>query len=119
MRSIRLPIYCCLLLGSVSIQLVLVTPATGLSDSRHSGYDEFHIPFITNAGQVDQEVAFYAADRGGTVFITRWGEIVYAISESRESLALRESFVGKTGDDVRGMDPAETVVNHYSGADPA
>jgi hypothetical protein len=119
MRSIRLPIYCCLLLASVSIQQVLVTPAAGLSSPRHSGYDEFHIPFITNAGQVDQEVAFYAGDRGGTVFVTRWGEIIYAISESKKSLALRESFVGNTGDDVRGVDPAETVVNHYSGADPA
>ena len=40
------------------------------------------MPFIANEGQVDERVAFYAKTFGGTVFVTKNGEIVYALPKS-------------------------------------
>ncbi|MBF8277658.1 MAG: hypothetical protein HW390_2731, partial [Candidatus Brocadiaceae bacterium] len=37
------------------------------------------MPFIANNGQVDDQVRFYARTFGGTVFVTKEGEIVYAL----------------------------------------
>ena len=38
------------------------------------------IPFIANQGQVDKEVVFYARTFGGTLFVTRKGEMIYDLS---------------------------------------
>ena len=40
---------------------------------------KLQIPFIANNGQVDDQVRFYAKTFGGTVFITKDGDIVYAL----------------------------------------
>jgi len=40
---------------------------------------KLQIPFIANNGQVDKQVRFYAKTFGGTVFVTKDGEIVYAL----------------------------------------
>src|SRR3972149_2585236 len=37
------------------------------------------IPFVANNGQVDKQVKFYAKTFGGTVFVTKDGEIVYSL----------------------------------------
>jgi hypothetical protein len=42
------------------------------------------MPFIANNGQVDEQVAFYAKTFGGTVFVTKEGEIVYALPSGRD-----------------------------------
>ncbi len=39
-----------------------------------------NVPFISNFGQVDARVAFYADTFGGRVFVTKKGEIVYALA---------------------------------------
>ena len=41
------------------------------------------MPFIANNGQLDEQVRFYAKTFGGTVFVTKDGEIVYALPEGR------------------------------------
>jgi hypothetical protein len=38
-----------------------------------------HVPFIANEGQANATVAYYAATFAGSVFVTRDGEIVYAL----------------------------------------
>lgn len=38
-----------------------------------------HIPFIANKGQVNKRVKFYASTFGGTVFVTKDGQIVYSL----------------------------------------
>ena len=43
---------------------------------------KLQIPFIANEGQADKKVAFYANTFGGTVFVTKEGEIVYALPKS-------------------------------------
>src|SRR3989304_10627504 len=40
---------------------------------------KLQIPFIANNGQVDDRVRFYAKTFGGTVFVTKEGEIVYSL----------------------------------------
>ncbi|MBI5796921.1 MAG: hypothetical protein HZA47_11525 [Planctomycetes bacterium] len=40
---------------------------------------KLQIPFIANNGQVDKQVKFYANTFGGTVFVTKDGEIVYSL----------------------------------------
>jgi len=37
------------------------------------------LPFIANEGQINEDTSFYARTFGGTVFITRKGEIVYSL----------------------------------------
>ena len=37
------------------------------------------MPFVANNGQVDKQVKFYAKTFGGTVFVTKDGEIVYSL----------------------------------------
>ncbi|OOP55989.1 MAG: hypothetical protein AYP45_12020, partial [Candidatus Brocadia carolinensis] len=45
---------------------------------------KLRMPFIANEGQTDKRVAFYAQTFGGTVFVTKEGEIVYALPGRRE-----------------------------------
>jgi len=37
------------------------------------------MPFVANEGQIDGHVSFYAKTFGGTVFVTKKGEIVYSL----------------------------------------
>ncbi len=41
---------------------------------------KLQLPFIANNGQVDEQVRFYAKTFGGTVFVTKDGEIVYFLA---------------------------------------
>ncbi|MCF6149919.1 MAG: hypothetical protein E3K37_14795 [Candidatus Kuenenia sp.] len=43
---------------------------------------KLQIPFIANEGQADKKVAYYANTFGGTVFITKDGEIVYSMPKA-------------------------------------
>src|SRR3989339_859566 len=45
---------------------------------------KLRIPFIANEGQTDERVAFYANTFGGSVFVTKDGEIVYALPKSSD-----------------------------------
>lgn len=46
---------------------------------------KLQIPFVANEGQADERVAFYASTwGGGTVFITKKGEIVYILAGFQE-----------------------------------
>ncbi|WP_347274635.1 SBBP repeat-containing protein [Candidatus Kuenenia sp.] len=44
------------------------------------------IPFIANNGQMDERVTFYANTFGGTVFVTKDGEIVYALPNNNSDV---------------------------------
>ena len=46
---------------------------------------KLQMPFIANNGQVDEQVKFYAKTFGGTVFVTKDGEIVYSLPKSENS----------------------------------
>jgi hypothetical protein len=42
---------------------------------------DLRIPFIANEGQIAKEVDFYAKTFGGTVYVTRQGEMVYSLTK--------------------------------------
>ena len=60
------------------------------------------IPFVANNGQVDAQVKFYANTFGGTVFVTKDGEIVYSLPkfENKED-GSQETEVRRNKTDVR------------------
>ena len=81
------------------------------------------IPFVANAGQTDAAVAYYAQTFSGTVFVTRKGQLVYALpAPAQRALAtgwsLIESFVGGQPVPVVGP-PGPTRVSSFLGADSA
>ena len=85
---------------------------------------KLHIPFIANQGQTDESVAFYAKTFGGTVFVTKEGEIFYSLpkiddKESAQGLMLKEELVGGNVDEVSGEGASVTRVNYFKGADPS
>jgi len=50
---------------------------------------KLQIPFISNEGQTDERVKFYANTFGETVFVTKDGEIVYALPNNSSELGVR------------------------------
>ena len=56
------------------------------------------MPFIVNVGQVDEQVAFYAKTFGGTVFVTKDGEIVYSLPSGRDVPAGASQESGRGGE---------------------
>lgn len=46
------------------------------------------MPFIANQGQVDEAVRFYAKTFGGTVFVTKDGEIVYSLPKHEQNVTV-------------------------------
>ena len=55
---------------------------------------KLQIPFIANNGQVDDRVVFYANTFGGTVFVTKDGDIVYTLPNNSAELGV-QSLEGK------------------------
>ncbi|HJW85922.1 MAG TPA: hypothetical protein VJ440_04740 [Candidatus Brocadiaceae bacterium] len=66
------------------------------------------MPFIANNGQVDGQVQFCAKTFGGTVFVTKEGEIVYSLPEgSGRDVPDGASQQGSMGARVQGSRGAE------------
>ncbi len=70
-----------------------VIPDTGSVSQDNSQLDKagfarktrkLQMPFIANNGQMDEQVRFYAKTFGGTVFVTKEGEIVYSLPSGRD-----------------------------------
>ncbi len=103
------------------------------------------MPFISNEGQVDEHVKFYARTLGGAVFVTRDGKIFYHLpvyendgkqagrgameDDGRASLdrnkpnktsrgvVLQETFMKADVNFVRGEGRSGTRVNYFQGVD--
>ncbi len=80
------------------------------------------VPFITNQGQTDERVRFYAGVDGGTVYVTRIGEIVYDLPKvsgkaGTTGWSLKEALVGGAAALVKGTEKAPTEVNYLIGSE--
>ena len=102
---------------------------------------KIQIPFIVNQGQIyDQNVRFYAKTFGGTLYVTKSGELIYSLQKfgenAREKLTnksvrsyrnrtkeglkrkewtLKESLIGALLAVPEGKETAETKVNFFTG----
>lgn len=93
------------------------------------------MPFVANQGQLDNDVAYYTTIDGGTLYVTRDGEFVYALAsdlpsntddpltnmrsgDKRETTrwVFREKFVGATLQPSPG-DRQPTKANYFLGQD--
>ena len=63
------------------LTLLFVLPLHAVQNETaiREGLKTARLPFIENRGQVSGEVAYYAPTFGGTVFVTKKGEIVYSL----------------------------------------
>src|SRR5262249_25964647 len=85
--------------------------------------DRLAVPFVANAGQSDPRVAYSASAFSGTVFVTREGDVVYALPARR---AAPDASEPASGWRLAGGQPtpigahaAATHVNVFAGSDPA
>src|SRR5262249_22725531 len=90
--------------------------------------DRLAVPFVANAGQNDPRVAYSASTFSGTVFVTREGELVYAlpapgqhapagVREPASGWTLTESFVDGPPAPI-GRQSAATHPNVFAGTAP-
>lgn len=102
---------------------------------------KIQIPFIANMGQTDKRVKFYANTFGGTVFVTKEGEIGYSLIKTERQLEnskadeirnlkpearnrrpskavyLREELIGGKTPEIKGEERSVTKVNWFKGND--
>jgi len=103
-----------------------------------------HMPFISNDGQFDANVKYYAKTFGGTVFVTENGQWIYSLPRKGktiadykstirskphkdkkepvrgfaiEGLSLREELVGGKIHDIKGEGASTKKVNYFRGSD--
>ena len=101
------------------LQLFFVTAAAGSVILPNFKTYAFQVPFIVNEGQLDKDVAFYIKAPGRSVFVTREGEVVYALGGSGRCLVLTESFPGGLESPISGGDQGGAHVTYYQGSDPS
>jgi hypothetical protein len=102
----------------------------------------YHMPFISNEGQLDAQVKYYAKTFGGTVFVTGDGQLVYSLSRKGKTavvhkpsvksnlnknklvqgqniagISLKEELVGGKIAGVKGEGAAAAKVNYFRGSD--
>ncbi|MCR4322455.1 MAG: hypothetical protein NUV74_19260 [Candidatus Brocadiaceae bacterium] len=61
------------------------------------------MPFIANEGQTDEKVAFYANTFGGTVFVTKDGDIVYSLPMAAHASPLVHDEINKDKTGYTGL----------------
>src|SRR5215813_6410786 len=112
---------------AASCSLPTSGPPTPAEVSRQ--LDRLAVPFVANAGQNDPRVAYSASTFSGTLFVTREGELVYAlpapgqhapagVREPVSGWTLTESFVDGHPAPI-GTQSAATRVSVFAGNDPA
>ena len=85
-------------------------------------YNQLQIPFVKNEGQVHTDVSFYTKTRGGTVFVTGKGELVFSLPQESEKdpkrVVIKEVLQGAKAARPRGEEQSAARVNYFKGADP-
>lgn len=77
-----------------------------------------YVPFISNEGQVDKNIRYYARFPGATASIVSSGQIVYSLSKNKDSqieCKITEEIVNNSIANIRGVNPATTKINYFKG----
>ncbi|MCP4728128.1 MAG: hypothetical protein GY863_24020, partial [bacterium] len=97
-----------------------------------SKFADLQIPFVSNKGQVDESVEFYAQILTGTVFVTNEGDIVYSFPGTEKvnrseytdncdkfytGLALKEKFIGGEISRMNGLGNKDARISYFVGAE--
>ena len=94
----------------------------------HPQISEIQLPFISNEGQFDKNIKYYARIFSGNLFVTQEGDIVYSIPQSGKDskingktpdLKLKEKFIGETNMPSFKGELAKTKVSVFKGNDPS
>jgi len=94
-----------------------------VSRDRNLSEVSLQIPFIENEGQIKNEsVKYYAKTLGGTVFITKDGQVVYSLpnfekEKEGKGWVIKESFIGTSISNVKGENESTAKVNYFKGKD--
>ena len=80
------------------------------------------VPFISNEGQTDERVKFYAKTFGGTLFVTKDGRLVYSLPKFEEGkvkggVTLVETLINSKVQKITGLGRSITKVNYFVGKD--
>lgn len=96
---------------------LVVSPLATASAANFNGGDaaiaDVAVPFVANVGQLPPSVAFYAPTFSGNTFVTRDGELVYALPETADKppIALRERFVN-AHPQAQGKQPSASRIGY-------
>ena len=115
---------------------LLLLTFSGISTSTDLSTNSFkncQLPFLQNMGQHHPAVSYYANMFSGTVFLTKQGEIVYALHDLNvqqsktqpgkqkeiKSLSIREEFVNANINRFKGNHFIESKINYINDSDPS
>ncbi len=98
-------------------------PVSAVDESeRQTPLQTVRIPFVENQGQSDPAVSHYVPTLGGTIFVSRDGELVLSLPAEKAApgkhVVLRERLIGAKAPELRGLEPTSTRVSSYIGDDP-
>lgn len=133
MKNIRLKIMICVLAIAASGPAVSAALPADFKASAPS-----YVSFVENRGQVGQDDVFcYAATAHGVVFVTKKGELVYALrsfnrgavagpaaagqiaAPDARRFAIKEKLMASAQPRVMGEDPSAVKLSDFRGNDPA
>lgn len=132
-----------------SISIKKNSPGLGMEQYKKTALkkvSQMQMPFIANQGQVaNKNVCFYVKTLGGTLFVTREGEMVYSLpaegekkdlarskspveepkigpvkkeeKNSPKGWTLKETLVAAQRAEPKGINKAETKINYFIGTD--
>jgi hypothetical protein len=81
---------------------------------------KLQVPFIENRGRHPEDVRFYSKTFGGTLFVTKDGNLVYSLpSGDEKGVAIKEELINAKVKNVKGEDRSDTKVNYFKGSNPS
>jgi OmpA-like transmembrane domain/Calx-beta domain len=116
---------------TVNLSAIAGTPADlrkPFTQQYSAGIERLPVPFIENRGDIDERVALVARTATGGVYVTRDGELTYALTgaairvskdipPSRHRWVIKERLVDSQVTDVRGAKPTDTLIRRFVAGD--
>jgi uncharacterized protein with FMN-binding domain len=96
-----------------SLTLQTTTEENIIIDNKSS----LSLPFITNQGQTNEEVKYYAPIFTGTMFVTD-NSLTYTLKKEQQKLAFKETFLNYDGEEIQlnpiGQNKSQTKTSYFT-----